>query len=696
VTPLFGLETEYGLAAAGPTPSAEDNLLAAGALLSSIQRAVPSLSADRGAGLFLANGARAYVDAHHLEIATPEVSDPWEAVRYTLAGDRLIERAIEQSFRPSDQTRPRVFKGNVDYVGRETWGCHESILHRRHARVVSAQLLPHLVSRIVYTGAGGFDPYGPGVTFAVSPRALFMEYPESSSSMESRGIVHTKDEPLARGGCRRLHLICGESLCSERAMWLKSATTVLVLAMIDGGLEPAAGIALADPVAAFHAFARDPDCRVEARLDNGAGATALAMQQRIQALAAAHADAAFMPEWTRAACGEWRAVLDELEGAPRAIATTLDWGIKRALFERVLARYGSNWEMAAAWTDALKAVWDAMHPQGLSYYEPPGPDRLLEAGVAAQARMAGAETICRSRGLEWAALPRFLAMRRALIECDLRVGELGARGIFTDLDRAGVLAHRVPGVGDPSAAMLAPPATGRARVRGDAIRDLAANPQDCACDWNRVVCASARTWLDLNDPFVTEARWQPFGEPSDAGGLFESGADAPPLEWGAYTRRENARRCFLGGDYGETERLLETLLAEAFEVASTHCHLARLHLKTGDADSVRRHVTQAWALRADAPAYVVARTLWLQLLLAIRDSRDPQPWLAELKMHLGRHHDSSLWSMEPVLEDLPGALDPPAVDMMLSLYRVITGTDSVSDLDQHDWWTGAGQARASV
>ena len=96
VKPLFGLETEYGLAAAGPAPSAEDNLLAAGALLSSIRRAVPSLCADRGAGIFLANGARAYVDAHHLEIETPEVGDPVGAFHaFARAPDCPVEVRLE-------------------------------------------------------------------------------------------------------------------------------------------------------------------------------------------------------------------------------------------------------------------------------------------------------------------------------------------------------------------------------------------------------------------------------------------------------------------------------------------------------------------------------------------------------------------------------------------------------------------------
>ena len=53
-----------------------------------------------------------------------------------------------------------ILRCNVDYSGSgSTWGCHESYLHRCSPRLLPAALLPHLVSRVIYTGAGGFE-YG--------------------------------------------------------------------------------------------------------------------------------------------------------------------------------------------------------------------------------------------------------------------------------------------------------------------------------------------------------------------------------------------------------------------------------------------------------------------------------------------------------------------------------------------------------
>ena len=137
-------------------------------------------------------------------------------------------------------------------------------------------------------------------------------------------------------------------------MWLRTATTVLVVAMIDAGLAPGASVALADPVRALHVFARDPTCSAEVPLADGRPTTALALQRHYLQVAEAHAEAAFMPAWAPAACRDWRAVLDEIERGEASLATTLDWAIKRALFGRVLARYGLDWTVAARWTEAVK------------------------------------------------------------------------------------------------------------------------------------------------------------------------------------------------------------------------------------------------------------------------------------------------------------------------------------------------------
>src|SRR5438105_1625393 len=91
----------------------------------------------------------------------------------------------------------RLSKQNVDYSGTgATWGAHESYGCRPLPPGCARQLVPHLVSRLIYTGAGGFANRSPGMEFSLSPRALHMERAVSSESTCQRGIFHTRHEPL--------------------------------------------------------------------------------------------------------------------------------------------------------------------------------------------------------------------------------------------------------------------------------------------------------------------------------------------------------------------------------------------------------------------------------------------------------------------------------------------------------------------
>jgi len=693
MTPLFGLETEYGLAACeggarGRAPRGGDGgVQAACDLVDAARGLLPALPDLSPCGAFLSNGSRVYADGSHPELATPEVSTPWELVRYTLAGHRILERALARLCAAGHRARPLLFTSNVDYLSRRSWGCHESILFGAETPDVSALLIPHLVSRVVFTGAGGFDPGCPGISFVLSPRALFLKASVSGSSTDDRGIVHTKDERLGVGAHRRLHLVCGESLCSERAMWLKAATTVLVVAMIDEGLDCGETVALADPVAALHAVVRDPSCRAEVPLADGRRTTALELQRHYLRAAESRLGAAWMPEWARAACDEWRAMLGRLEnGAPRSVATTLDWSIKRALFGRVLARHGFNWALAARWTAALTEAMSELaqvHPSAALR----DPDRLLDSVIQAFPPSEQVWGILSAHGLDAGDLETFLRARRALFECDIRFGQLGGGGIFEALDRDGVLTHRLPGVGDIERAVEDPPARGRARVRGDAIRRLAGGNGHFMCNWTSIYNRAADTFLDLTNPFEQEERWCPASEfdevACDPGQVPAVGA----VDWTWDNLRAEALESYLAGRYEAAEQALNTLLARGFEVQSTHCHLARLFLTQGQEDRARAHVAQAWDARAGAPSYVVARTVWLQTLLAVVDGGDWRPWIRALKGLALERGEMQAWSMEPVLDRLRRRLPFQDFEMMAALFRVVSAADDSSDLDRHAWWT---------
>jgi hypothetical protein len=103
-------------------------------------------------------------------------------------------------------------------------------------------------------------------------------------------------------------------------------------------------------------------------------------------------------------------------------------------------------------------------------------------------------------------LEAFLRLRAEVFEIDTRFAEV-RRGIFAALDGAGVLDHAVAGVDRIAAAMTEPPAVGRARVRGRAIRKLQRRRGRYLAAWNMVYRRDERHVLDLDDPFETEEKW---------------------------------------------------------------------------------------------------------------------------------------------------------------------------------------------
>ena len=111
------------------------------------------------------------------------------------------------------------------------------------------------------------------------------------------------------------------------------------------------------------------------------------------------------------------------------------------------------------------------------------------------------------RQMSWDQLDQFLKLRLELFEIDTRFGELGPGGIFNSLDRAGVLQHQFAGVDDIPYAVARPPATGRARVRGDVIERLHGNPNRYGCDWSAIVDADENLTLDLQDPWAAAETW---------------------------------------------------------------------------------------------------------------------------------------------------------------------------------------------
>jgi len=513
---LMGIETEYAVSAMYPWGGSFDQCELVNRLLGLARGKLVHLP-DIASGMYLGNGARFYLDyGNHPELTTPECTSPWDVVRYILAGERILADLTEELARDL-AVEVMVFKSNVDYGSKwVTWGCHESYMHRAAQYELSDQIIPHLVTRIIYTGAGGFNSQSSGLEFTLSPRVPHLANVVSNNSTSDRGIFHTKNESLSSPGFHRLHIICGESLCSETAMWLKVATTALVVAMAEAGLRPGLAVGLRSPLQAMQTIARDPSCSALVETVGGRRQSALEIQYHYLSLAEKHLGDSRMPPWAEAVCGKWREMLNRLLDAPESVADTLDWGIKRALYASFANSRGVAWDSLPHWTRVIGGVRQVLDDEG-EFDHSLTADFILNRFDPAKPAMQRLNDYLGENGLSWDALESVFKLRQELLEIDTRFGQLGGRGLFAGLDRAGVLAHHIPGVEAIEQAITEPPELGRARIRGEVIRRLAGQNGIYQCDWQGIFDVGTNRLLDLSQPFEAAERWIEYEQAVTAG-----------------------------------------------------------------------------------------------------------------------------------------------------------------------------------
>ncbi len=378
---VCGIETEYGIVLRGgvePNPMASSSLLI-NAYVASLQRKVGWDFEDETPGndargyrvegpaapevethlvnAVLTNGARYYVDHAHPELSTPECVDAREVVVWDKAAERILVesmRAAGASLAPGQQVV--VYKNNSDRKG-NSYGCHENYLMDRAVpfpRIV-AGVVPFLVTRQLFAGAGKVGSEAPGISsaevpFQLSQRADFFEEEVGLETTLKRPIVNTRDEPHCDAQkYRRLHVILGDANCAEVSTFLKVGTTALVLAMIEDD-ELGRDLALASPVQALRRVSYDLGLSATLELAEGGCISALDLQWEYLTWARKYAESrgleAVGEEVGAEVLRRWEAVLTALETDPMSLAGTLDWVAKYQLLSAYRERDGLGWDSA--------------------------------------------------------------------------------------------------------------------------------------------------------------------------------------------------------------------------------------------------------------------------------------------------------------------------------------------------------------
>src|ERR1051326_6327210 len=275
---IFGLENEYGVTC---TLRGQRRLSPDEVARYLFRRVV---SWGRSSNVFLANGARLYLDVgSHPAYATPEADSIRGLVIHDKAGERILEQLLASAEQRLREEGIRgviyLFKNNTDSAG-NSYGCHENYLTSRRDDFAhyAEVLIPFFVSRQVYAGAGKVLQTARGAMYCISQRAEHIWEGVSSATTRSRPIINTRDEPHADAErFRRLHVIVGDSSMSEPTTLLKVGSTGLVLRLIEAGVVPQ-DMTMDNPVRAIREVSHDMTGRGRVRLASGREMSALQIQ----------------------------------------------------------------------------------------------------------------------------------------------------------------------------------------------------------------------------------------------------------------------------------------------------------------------------------------------------------------------------------------------------------------------------------
>ena len=336
---IFGLENEYGVTC---TLRGQRRLSPDEVARYLFRRVV---SWGRSSNVFLENGSRLYLDVgSHPEYATPECDNLYDLVAHDKAGERILEDLVvaaeERLVEEGIKGDIFLFKNNTDSAG-NSYGCHENYLLSRHndfQRAVDT-LIPFLVTRQIFTGAGKVLQTTRGTSFSISQRAEHIWEGMSSATTRSRPIINTRDEPHADAErFRRLHVIAGDSNMSEYTTFVKVGTVAAILQMLEDDVV-FRDLTLENPIRAIREISHDLTCRRAVRLHNGRELTALDIQWEYFDRALRYARTVGFPAPVQRAVEMWEHLLTNLEKDPLRLDREVDWVMKYHMIDRFRERH---------------------------------------------------------------------------------------------------------------------------------------------------------------------------------------------------------------------------------------------------------------------------------------------------------------------------------------------------------------------
>jgi proteasome accessory factor A len=338
---IYGLENEYGVTC---TLRGQRRLSPDEVARYLFRRVV---SWGRSSNVFLVNGARLYLDVgSHPEYATPECDSLHDLVAHDKAGEMILGELVDSAEQRLAEEGIRgdiyLFRNNTDSAG-NSYGCHENYLTSRDDDLsqYTEVLIPFLVSRQIYAGAGKVVQTARGAQFSIAQRSEHIWEGVSSATTRSRPIINTRDEPHADSDrYRRLHVIVGDSNMSEYATFLKVGACSLVLRMLEDPSVVLRDMTLENPIRAIREISHDLTCSRRVRLSDNREMSAFEIQSVYLQRAMRYAEHHDLSPQEKQALDMWEHVMTAIERDPLSLDREVDWVVKHRLIEAYRERHG--------------------------------------------------------------------------------------------------------------------------------------------------------------------------------------------------------------------------------------------------------------------------------------------------------------------------------------------------------------------
>ena len=328
---IFGLENEYGVTCTlrgqrGLSPDEVARYL--------FRRVV---SWGRSSNVFLANGARLYLDVgSHPEYATPECVDPRPG--HPRQGRRTDPRAAPGI---GGAAAPRgghpgviyLFKNNTDSAGKLR-------LPRElpHLAATTSVTTPRCSSVLrvaqIYAGAGKVLQTARGAMYCIAQRGEPLEGVSSATSRhhQHRAARRRRALPPAPRDRGRLE--------HERVRhFLKVGATSILLRMLEDPSQVLRDLTLENPIRAIREISHDTTCRRKVRLANGRSSPPSTSRANTSTRRMKYAETKDLSIEEKQALQMWEHCVSTIERDPMDLDRECDWVIKHKLIEGYRAKH---------------------------------------------------------------------------------------------------------------------------------------------------------------------------------------------------------------------------------------------------------------------------------------------------------------------------------------------------------------------